>query len=174
MTGAWLQGLALTYRQRAAQARRIIERDAVMGYEPEPWILCSDGSRFLDLGPCAGELHTSTVDADAMRWLLDSYLDCIDAEVVDLRSLRPLDHETIVESVKKTSRLVTCEEGWAAMGVGAEVVAKVVEQAFDYLDAPPLRVCQADVPMPYAANLEALSLPSVDKIVQAAKAVCGR
>ena len=82
MTGAWLQGLALTYRQRAAQARRIIERDAVMGYEPEPWILSSDGSRLLDLGPCAGELHTSTVDADAMRWLLDSYLDCIDAEVV--------------------------------------------------------------------------------------------
>jgi len=81
VTGAWLQGLALTYRQRAAQARRIIERDAVMDYEPEPWILSSDGSRMIDLGPCAGELHTSTVDADAMRWLLDSYLDYIDAEV---------------------------------------------------------------------------------------------
>jgi pyruvate dehydrogenase E1 component beta subunit len=96
----------------------------------------------------------------------------IDAEVVDLRTLRPLDHETVLESVKKTNRLVTCEEGWGPMGVGAEVIARVVEYAFDYLDAPPLRVCQEDVPLPYAANLEALSLPSVDKIVKAAKAVC--
>jgi pyruvate dehydrogenase E1 component beta subunit len=96
----------------------------------------------------------------------------IEAEVIDLRTLRPLDHETIVESVRKTNRLVSCEEGWAPMGVGAEVVARVVEFAFDYLDAPPLRVAQEDVPMPYAANLEALSLPSADKIIKAAKAVC--
>jgi pyruvate dehydrogenase E1 component beta subunit len=100
--------------------------------------------------------------------------DGIEAEVIDLRTLRPLDHETILTSVKKTNRLVSCEEGWGPMGVGAEVVARVVEHAFDYLDAPPLRVHQVDVPMPYAANLEALSLPSVDKIVQAAKAVCYR
>ena len=98
----------------------------------------------------------------------------IEAEVVDLRTLRPLDHETIVESVKKTNRLVTVEEGWGPMGVGAEVVARVLEHAFDYLDAPPARVCQEDVPMPYAANLEHLSLPSVEKIVKAAKAVCYR
>lgn len=98
----------------------------------------------------------------------------IDAEVIDLRTLRPLDYETIVESVKKTNRLVTAEEGWGPMGVGAEVVARVIEHAFDYLDAPPTRVCQEDVPMPYAANLELLSLPSVEKIVQAAKAVCYR
>ena len=98
----------------------------------------------------------------------------IDAEVIDLRTLRPLDHETIVESVKKTNRLVSVEEGWAPMGVGAEVVARIVEHAFDYLDAPPLRVAQEDVPMPYAANLEALALPSVDKVVSAAKAVCYR
>jgi len=98
----------------------------------------------------------------------------IDAEVIDLRTLRPLDHETIVESVKKTNRLVTAEEGWGPMGVGAEVVARVLEHAFDYLDAPPTRVCQEDVPMPYAANLELLSLPSVEKIVLAAKAVCYR
>jgi pyruvate dehydrogenase E1 component beta subunit len=98
----------------------------------------------------------------------------IEAEVVDLRTLRPLDHETIVESVKKTNRLVSVEEGWGPMGVGAEVCARVVEHAFDYLDAPPLRVCQEDVPMPYAANLEVLSLPSVEKIVKAAKAVCYR
>jgi len=95
----------------------------------------------------------------------------VDCEVIDLRTLRPLDHETIVESVKKTSRLVSAEEGWGPMGVGAEVVARVIEHAFDYLDAPPLRVHQEDVPLPYAANLEALSLPGTDKIVAAVKAV---
>jgi pyruvate dehydrogenase E1 component beta subunit len=98
----------------------------------------------------------------------------IEAEVVDLRTIRPLDHETIVESVRKTHRLVTVEEGWGPMGVGAEVIARVIEHAFDYLDAPPARVCQEDVPLPYAANLEAASLPSVEKIVKAAKAVCYR
>src|SRR6478609_2051015 len=95
----------------------------------------------------------------------------IEAEVIDLRTLRPLDHETIVESVKKTNRLVSAEEGWGPMGVGAEVVARVIEHAFDYLDAPPIRVHQEDVPLPYAANLEALSLPGVDKIVAAVKRV---
>jgi len=98
----------------------------------------------------------------------------IAAEVIDLRTLRPLDHQTVVTSVKKTNRLVTVEEGWGPFGVGAEVAARVVEQAFDWLDAPPLRVCQEDVPLPYAANLEALSLPSVARIVEAAKAVCYR
>ena len=98
----------------------------------------------------------------------------IEAEVVDLRSLRPLDHATVVESVKKTNRLVCLEEGWAAYGVAAEVCQRVVEHAFDYLDAPPTRVSGEDVPMPYAANLEALCLPSVDKIVQAVKGVCYR
>ena len=98
----------------------------------------------------------------------------IEVEVVDLRTLRPLDHETVVESVKKTNRLVTVEEGWGPMGVGAEVIARVLEHAFDYLDAPPTRVHQEDVPLPYAANLEALSLPSVDKIVAAVRAVCYR
>ena len=98
----------------------------------------------------------------------------IEAEVVDLRTIRPMDTETIVESVRRTNRLVTVEEGWGPMGVGAEVAARVVEHAFDYLDAPPARVCQEDVPLPYAANLEGLSLPSVDKIVKAAKAVCYR
>jgi pyruvate dehydrogenase E1 component beta subunit len=98
----------------------------------------------------------------------------IEAEVIDLRTLRPLDHASVVASVKKTNRLVTIEEGWGPMGVGAEIAARVVEEAFDWLDAPPARVYQEDVPMPYAANLETLSLPSVDKIVQAAKAVCYR
>ena len=98
----------------------------------------------------------------------------IEAEVVDLRTLRPLDHETIVQSVKKTNRIVSVEEGWGSFGVGAEVCQRVVEHAFDWLDAPPTRVHGEDVPMPYAANLEALALPSVDRIVSAVKAVCYR
>jgi pyruvate dehydrogenase E1 component beta subunit len=95
----------------------------------------------------------------------------LEAEVIDLRSLRPLDHETVVESVRKTHRLVTVEEGWGPMGVGAEVAARVVELAFDDLDAPPLRVCHADTPLPYAANLELLALPSPERVVEAALAV---
>ncbi len=98
----------------------------------------------------------------------------IDAEVIDLRTLRPLDHDTIVDSVRKTNRIVCVEEGWGSMGVGAEVVARVIEHAFDDLDAPPTRIFQADVPMPYAANLEALTLPTVESIVAAVRAVCYR
>jgi pyruvate dehydrogenase E1 component beta subunit len=100
--------------------------------------------------------------------------DGIEAEVIDLRTLRPLDTATILESVRKTNRLVSVEEGWGPMGVGAEVCARVTAEAFDWLDAPPTRVHQVDVPLPYAANLEALSLPSVDAVVKAAKAVCYR
>ena len=98
----------------------------------------------------------------------------IEAEVIDLRTLRPLDTETIIESVKKTGRAVTVEEGWQQSGVGAEVAARIMEQAFDYLDAPVGRVSGKDVPMPYAANLEKLALPSVADVVTAAKAVCYR
>jgi pyruvate dehydrogenase E1 component beta subunit len=96
----------------------------------------------------------------------------ISAEVIDLRTIRPLDTETVVNSVKKTNRIVCAEEGWGRCGVGAEVAAVVTAEAFDYLDAPPARVHQKDVPLPYAGNLEALSLPGVDDIVQAAKSVC--
>lgn len=92
----------------------------------------------------------------------------ISAEVIDLRSLRPLDIDTILASVKKTNRFISCEEGFPFAGIGAELSAQVTEKAFDWLDAPPLRVAGADVPMPYAANLEALALPQVDTIVQAA------
>ncbi len=98
----------------------------------------------------------------------------IEAEVVDLRTLRPMDIGTVIESIKKTNRVVTVEEGWGPMGVGAEISAKAVELAFDYLDAPPARVHQEDVPLPYAANLELLSMPSVERIVAAAKAVTYR
>jgi pyruvate dehydrogenase E1 component beta subunit len=100
--------------------------------------------------------------------------DKIEAEVIDLRTLKPMDSDTIIESVKKTGRLVTVEEGWRQSGVGAEIAARVMEQAFDYLDAPVARVCGKDVPMPYAANLEKLALPSVAEVVEAAKAVCYR
>jgi pyruvate dehydrogenase E1 component beta subunit len=98
----------------------------------------------------------------------------IEAEVIDLRTLKPMDIETIVASVKKTGRLVSVEEGWRQSGVGAEVAASVTEQAFDWLDAPVMRVTGKDVPMPYAANLEKLALPSVADVVAAAKAVCYR
>jgi pyruvate dehydrogenase E1 component beta subunit len=100
--------------------------------------------------------------------------DGIDAEVIDLRTLKPMDSDTIIESVKKTGRLVTVEEGWKQSGVGAEIAARIMEQAFDYLDAPVARVTGKDVPMPYAANLEKLALPSVAEVVEAAKAVCYR
>ncbi len=96
----------------------------------------------------------------------------ISAEVVDLRSIRPMDIPTVVESVKKTNRLVTAEEGWGPMGIGAEICAAVTRDAFDYLDAPPMRVHQKDVPLPYAGNLEAMSLPNADDIVEAGRAVC--
>jgi pyruvate dehydrogenase E1 component beta subunit len=98
----------------------------------------------------------------------------ISAEIIDLRTLRPMDTATIVRSVEKTGRCVVVEEGWQQSGVAAEVSARVMEQAFDYLDAPIVRVSGRDVPMPYAANLEKLALPSVAEVVAAAKAVCYR
>jgi pyruvate dehydrogenase E1 component beta subunit len=98
----------------------------------------------------------------------------IEAEVVDLRTIRPMDTETIIASVKKTGRAVTVEEGWQQSGVGAEVASRIMEHAFDYLDAPVTRISGKDVPMPYAANLEKLALPSVAEVVAAAKAACYR
>jgi pyruvate dehydrogenase E1 component beta subunit len=98
----------------------------------------------------------------------------IEAEVIDLRTLRPMDTETIIASVQKTGRAVTVEEGWQQSGVGAEIAARIMEHAFDYLDAPVARVSGKDVPMPYAANLEKLALPSVAEVVAAAKAVSYR
>jgi pyruvate dehydrogenase E1 component beta subunit len=98
----------------------------------------------------------------------------IDAEVINLRSLRPFDTETIVNSVKKTNRLVSVEEGWAFAGIGSELSALMMEHAFDWLDAPVKRVAGLDVPLPYAANLEKMALPQADNIVEAARAVCNR
>jgi pyruvate dehydrogenase E1 component beta subunit len=98
----------------------------------------------------------------------------IDAEVINLRSLRPFDTETIVASVKKTNRLVSVEEGWPFAGIGSELAAQMMEQAFDWLDAPVKRVHGLDVPLPYAANLEKMALPQPDNIVEAAREVCNR
>jgi pyruvate dehydrogenase E1 component beta subunit len=98
----------------------------------------------------------------------------IDCEVIDLRTLRPLDIETVIASVKKTNRLVTVENCWPFGSPGTEVAMRVAMEAFDYLDAPPARVTGKDVPMPYAANLEKLALASVDDVIQAVKSVTYR
>jgi pyruvate dehydrogenase E1 component beta subunit len=100
--------------------------------------------------------------------------DGVEAEVIDLRSIRPLDIQTVIASVKKANRLVSVEEGWPTFGMGAEMAAVMMEHAFDYLDAPVARVTGKDVPMPYAANLEQLALPQIADVVQAAKDVCYR
>jgi pyruvate dehydrogenase E1 component beta subunit len=98
----------------------------------------------------------------------------IEAEIVDLRTLRPLDIDTVLASVRKTNRIVTVEEGWPICSIGSEICARVALEAFDDLDAPPTKISGADVPMPYAANLEKLALPSVEQVVAAAKSVCYR
>lgn len=98
--------------------------------------------------------------------------DGVDCEVIDLRTIRPMDLPTVLESVKKTGRLVTVEEGFPQSSVGTEIATRVMQQAFDYLDAPILTIAGKDVPMPYAANLEKLALPSVDEVIEAVKTVC--
>lgn len=98
----------------------------------------------------------------------------ISAEVIDLRTIRPMDIATVLASVQKTHRCITVEEGWPQSGVGSEISAQIMEHAFDWLDAPVKRITGRDVPMPYAANLEKLALPSVSDVVDAAKAVCYR
>jgi pyruvate dehydrogenase E1 component beta subunit len=100
--------------------------------------------------------------------------DGIEADVIDLRSIRPIDWDTILSSIKKTNRLVTVEEAWPTCSIGSEICAQAAIQAFDYLDAPPIKVHGADIPMPYAANLEKLALPTIDQVVVAVKSVCYR
>ncbi len=117
--------------------------------------------------------HGSTVHL-ALQAAKKLEKDGIHADVLDLRSLRPLDVDAILESVKKTNRAVYLEEGWPYVGIGAQIVATIQEEAFDHLDAPVLRVCQADVPMPYAKNLEQLAKPSVDRVIEACNRVLYR
>ena len=94
--------------------------------------------------------------------------------MIDLRTIRPLDTATIIASVKKTNRIVTVEQGWPICSIGSEICSRVALEAFDDLDAPPTKVSGKDVPMPYAANLEKLALPTVDDLIEAVKAVCYR
>ena len=117
--------------------------------------------------------HSRSLDAclEAAASLSAEGVDC---EVIDLRSLRPLDTATVIASVQKTNRLVTVEEGWPIAGIGAEISAAVQSEAFDYLDAPITRVTGLDVPLPYADNLEKMALPSTDKVIQAINTVCYR
>jgi pyruvate dehydrogenase E1 component beta subunit len=98
----------------------------------------------------------------------------IDAEVIDLRTLRPLDKEAVLKSLKKTNRMVVVEEGWPTCSIASEITAIVMEDGFDDLDAPVLRVTNVDVPLPYAANLEKMALVTADQVVTAAKKVCYR
>ncbi len=98
----------------------------------------------------------------------------IDAEVIDLRTIRPMDIATVVASVQKTNRCIVVEEGFPQSGVAAEIGMKIMENAFDYLDAPVIRITGKDVPMPYAANLEKLALPNVKEVIEAARAVTYR
>lgn len=124
----------------------------------------------------SGSDVTITAFSIAVGWALEAAerlaQEGISAEVINLRSIRPLDTAAIIASVKKTNRIVSVQEGWPFAGIGSEISAQVMEHAFDYLDAPVTRVTGKDVPMPYAANLEKLALPTVDDIVSAAKAVC--
>ncbi len=136
----------------------------------------------LPFGKAKVERHGKDVTITAFSRMVGVALDAakqlaeegIEAEVINLRSLRPLDTDGIVRSLMKTNRLVSVEEGWPTAGMGAEIAALMMEHAFDYLDAPVARVCGADVPMPYAANLERLALPQADQIAAAARAVCYR
>jgi pyruvate dehydrogenase E1 component beta subunit len=154
----------------------VLENEMLYGASgPVPkgeWIVPIGKARIARVG-----IHVTIVSfARGMMYALDAAEqlagDGIEAEVIDLRSLRPLDLETILESVKKTNRLVTVEEAWPVCSVGSEICAQVAMQAFDYLDAPPAKVSGADVPMPYAANLERLALPSVAQVIEAVKSVC--
>ena len=140
--------------------------------DDDDWIVPIGKANILRSGSDVTIVAFSIMDGRALEAADRLAEQGISAEVIDLRSIRPLDSATIVESVKKTSRLVTCEEGFPFAGIGAEIAMQVMEQAFDWLDAPITRVTGKDVPMPYAANLEALALPQIDDIVAAARTTC--
>ena len=140
----------------------------------------TDSDYVLPLGKAAILRQGKDITITAFSMMVGHALDAaeqlakegIDVEVIDLRTLRPLDTDTIIQSVQKTNRIVSVEEGWPVAGMGSEICTVVCEKAFDYLDAQPVRVTAEDVPLPYAANLEKLALPSVDKITQTVRAVC--
>jgi pyruvate dehydrogenase E1 component beta subunit len=156
-----------------------LENELVYGHSFE---VPAEGEHLVPLGRAriarAGDGVTILAFSRMVQVALDAAealaADGISAEVIDLRSLRPLDLDSIIASVKKTNRVVSIEEGWSFAGIGAEIAALVMEHAFDYLDAPVKRVAGKDVPLPYAANLERLALPQSAEIVDAAKAVSYR
>lgn len=157
-----------------------LENELLYGHTFED--VSTDSEDVLPIGKALVRREGSDVTLTAFSLMVGKALEAADrlaeegikAEVIDLRTLRPLDRETIVKSVMKTNRIVSIEESWPFAGIGSEVAALMMEEAFDYLDAPLVRVTGADVPMPYAANLERLALPQVEDIVEAAKTVCYR
>jgi pyruvate dehydrogenase E1 component subunit beta len=154
----------------------MLENEILYGHssevpEDEDWIVPIGKAKVRRVGSDVTLIAHSIMVGKALEAAETLAGEGIDAEVIDLRTIRPLDTETIIASVKKTNRVVSCEEGWAFSGIGAEIAAQVMEQAFDWLDAPVARVCAKDVPLPYAANLEALALPQAHDIVAAAKSI---
>ena len=156
-----------------------LENELLYGHtSPVPvhddWIVPLGKARILRAGDQVTIVTHSRMVEVAMKAGEALASEGISAEVIDLRTIRPLDIETIIASVKKTNRIVSVEEGWPFAGIGSEIAAQMMEQAFDWLDAPVARVCGKDVPLPYAANLERLALPQVEDVVAAAKAVSYR
>ncbi|MDN5248164.1 PREDICTED: pyruvate dehydrogenase E1 component subunit beta-like [Rhagoletis zephyria] len=158
-----------------------LENEIAYGHEHEvPENQLSDKDYLLEIGKASVVRKGKDVTITAFSLPLMHALTAadslanegIEAEVIDLRTLRPLDIETIINSVKKTNRLVSVEEGWPFAGIGAELSAIVMEYGFDYLDAPVVRVTGKDVPLPYAANLEKKALPQVEDVIEAARQVC--
>ena len=142
--------------------------------EHEDWVVPIGKAKVLRPGTDVTITAFSIMVGKALEAAEQLAAEGIDAEVIDLRTIRPLDTETLVQSVKKTSRLISCEEGFPFAGIGSELAVQMMERAFDYLDAPVMRVTGKDVPMPYAANLEKLALPQADDIVAAARQACYR
>jgi pyruvate dehydrogenase E1 component beta subunit len=154
----------------------VLENEILYGHSSEvpddpDWIVPIGKAKILRPGGDVTLIAHSIMVGKALEAAETLAGEGIEAEVIDLRTIRPLDIETIITSVKKTNRVVSCEEGWPFAGVGSEIAAQVMEKAFDWLDAPVARVCAEDVPLPYAANLEALALPQVANIVAAAKSI---
>ena len=161
----------------------VLEHELMYGVEMDVSAEAMDKDFVIPFGKAKIEREGADVTITAFSRAVGNALEAakqleakgISAEIINLRSIRPLDRDTIIESVKKTTRLVTVEEGWPQCGIGAEIAAVVAESdAFDYLDAPPERVTGVDVPMPYAANLEKSALPQVENIVSAAERACYR
>ena len=153
-----------------------LENEVVYGWQFE----VPEGEHIVPIGKAAvkraGKDVTIVAFSICVKWALDAAENLksegIDAEVIDLRTIRPLDKQAIIDSVRKTHRLITVEEGWPTAGIGSEIAAIAMEELFDELDAPVVRITGKDVPMPYAANLEKLALPTVDDIVSAAREIC--